>query len=91
MSTLWASIIVAAPLTGFFVGHLLPASLRRWSLVALLLAPALVMTIVLALTPSAPPSFFVWWGVAMGMISPAMIVWAVLATTGFAASRRSVR
>ena len=91
MNALWVSIIVAAPLTGFLVGHLKRVSMRWWSFVALLLAPALVMTIVLALTPPAPPSFLAWWGAAMIMISPAIVVWAVLVTIGFAASRRTVR
>jgi hypothetical protein len=49
------------------------------------------MTIVLALTPPAPPGFLAWWGAAMIMISPVIVVWAVLATIGFAASRQTVR
>jgi hypothetical protein len=91
MNALWVSIIVAAPLTGFLTGRLERVSMRWWSFVVLMLAPTLVMTIVLALTPPAPPSFLAWWGAAMIMISPAIVVWVVLATIGFAASRWTVR
>jgi hypothetical protein len=91
MNEMSISIIFAAPLTGFFVGHLKRVATRMWSFVALLLAPAVAVTMGLAVTPPAPPSFLAWWGEAMIMISPALGVWAALATIGFAASRRIAR
>ena len=90
MTSVWIGIIVSATVVGFLIGHLRNDRMRWAGYVALLLAPTLAMTVALALTPPAPPSFVAWWGAGMVMISPAIVVWAILATAGFAAARWSV-
>jgi hypothetical protein len=91
MTAVWISIIVSAIVIGFLIGHLRQDRMRWLSYIGLLLAPMLTLTLVLAVTPPAPPSFMAWWGAGMVMISPAVVVWALLATAGFAAARFSVR
>ena len=91
MNALWTGIIVSALLLGFVLGHVRQKRARWISYVALLLAPTMAMTIGLALTPPAPPSFMAWWRAGMVMISPVIVLWAILATAGFAGARWSVR
>ena len=91
MNVLWMGIVVSAPLMGFLLGYVRQDRARWISYGALLLAPTLEMTLILAITPPAPPGFLAWWGAGMVMISPAIVVWATLATIGFAAARWSVR
>jgi len=91
MNTLWIVTIMPAPLLGFLVGYIL-SNRRRWATyVLLLLSPVLAMTLVMAFTPPAPPSFLAWWGAAMVMISPVIIIWAISTTVGFATARWNVR
>lgn len=91
MNTLWIGIIMSAPLLGFLLGSI-RSNRRRWATyVVLLLLPVLAMTLFMAFTPPAPPSFLAWWGAAMVMISPVIIIWAILATVGFATARWNVR
>jgi hypothetical protein len=90
MITVWIGIILSATAIGFVVGHLWQRRVRRIVYVGLLLAPTLVLTVALALTPPAPPSFIAWWFAGMVMISPAVVAWAVFTTAGFALARWSV-
>ena len=89
--TLWIDIIVSAPALVLLMGYI-RSNRGRWaSYVVLLLSPVLAMTLVMAFTPPAPPRFLAWWSTALAIISPVSIIWAILATVGFATARWNVR
>jgi len=91
MTTVLIDIILSATTIGFVVGHVRRRRSRWMAYGATLLAPMLVLTAVLATSPSGNGSFMAWRMVGMVMVGPVVAAWIVFAATGFAAARWSVR
>ncbi len=87
----WAILLLAPLVVGYWLAKVRSARVR-FSLMALFLPlPVILLTVAMVLLPSAPPSDLGWWMVGMIMISPAIVIWAMLAGTGYIVSRRKVR
>jgi hypothetical protein len=87
----WASLLTVPPIGGYWLGRVQNASVRMALLAAFLLTPVLILTILMATTPPAPPNSFAWWEAGLIMILPAIVIWGMLAGTGYAVSRGNVR
>jgi hypothetical protein len=87
----WAILLLVPPVVGYCLAKI-RSPLVRLSLMAIFLPiPTILLTFAMILLPSAPPSDFGWWMTGMLMISPAIVIWATLAETGYIISRRNIR
>ena len=87
----WLVVLLVPPVVGYWLAKI-KSALARTSLLTLFLpAPAVLFTIVMFLFPPAPPDNLSWWMAGMIMISPVVIIWAMLAGTGYVMGRTNVR
>lgn len=87
----WAILLLLPPIAGYALAKI-RSSLARLALMALLLPlPIILLTVAMLLSPPAPPSLSSWWMAGMIMISPAVVVWAMLSTGGYFVGRRKAR
>jgi hypothetical protein len=87
----WGTLIMVPPIGGYWLGRVRSATMRIVLLALFLLAPVWVLTILAAMLPPAPPNNFAWWEAGLIMMSPAIVIWGMLAGTGYAVSRANVR
>lgn len=87
----WACLLLVPPIAGYWLAKVRSPLVRLPLLVMFLSTPIVLLTIAMAVLPSAPPSDIGWWMAGMIMISPAIVIWAMLAGTGYIVSRRNVR
>jgi hypothetical protein len=87
----WACLLLVPPIVGYWLAKVRSPLVRLPLLALFLPTPIIILTTAMMLLPSAPPSDFGWWMAGMIMISPAIVIWAMLAGTGYIVSRRNVR
>ncbi len=87
----WAVLLLIPPITGYLLAKIRSPLVRELLLALFLPTPIIILTTAMILLPSAPPSDFGWWMTGMIMISPAIVIWAMLGGTGYVVGRRNVR
>ena len=87
----WTFLMLVPPIAGYWLAKVRSPRVRLPLLALFLSTPIILLTTAMTLLPSAPPSDFGWWMAGMIMISPAIVIWAMLAGTGYVVSRRQVR
>ena len=85
----WVTIGLAPALFGASLAHLRLPRLRRASVAALVLAPLIVCTAILACAPSGGEPFWPWWLAGMAMLGIPMALWALAALAGYLIMRRT--